>query len=147
MRASPASTLWRLAPSSPTPVPGLYGQAILASVELSIQGSVNSNTAYVVLQTDVGDGIWYDVAWCSWNGTTGQVNFALCGGAFTCNSFQQRASGTAPAGNNANQISLGGRIRFVGKASVTGSSSSSSSGPGVTPAVLCTIRYKIMGLR
>lgn len=133
------------------PVPVLYGEACLAIVELSIVGTLTTNTTYIVMQTDLGDGTWIDLAWCTWTGITGVANFVLSGGVAGANSFLQRVSGVAPSPvNGDNQIPLGGRIRFVGKSSVTTTSSSSSarsSAPGVVPGVQVSILYKLLGLR
>lgn len=142
-------------PAQQDPVPVLYNEAISAIVELTAQGAISSQTTYVVLQTDFGDGVWIDVAWLAWTGISGSATFLLAGGVAGANSFQQtRASGTAPSPtNSSNQIPLGGRIRFVGKSTVNTSSSSSSSssssgGPAaLTPGVLATIRFKLLGLR
>lgn len=128
----------------PAPLP--YEAAVVASVELSIAGTFTANTTYVVLQTDLGDGVWFDLAWCVWSALTGSANFLLSAGATGANAFQQtRAVGTAPASNGSNQCPLGGRIRFVGKSSLTQSSSSSGS-PG-NPGVTVTIKYKLTPLR
>jgi hypothetical protein len=134
----------------PDPAPVLYTEAVLASVVLTAVGSLTSNTTYVVLQTDLGDGVWIDVAWCVWTGLSGSVTFVLSGGVAGANSFQQsRASGTAPGSNGSNQIPLGGRIRFVGKSTINSSSSSPSPSPGPAPlpGVAVTIRFKLLGLR
>lgn len=140
----------RPAPAS-SPIPVLYNMAVSASVELSVSGSPPSQTTYVVLQTDLGDGAWYDLAWCLWTGVAGSANFLLAAGIAGANSVQQtRQSGTAPASSGSIQAPLGGRIRFVGKTSIsTGSSSvrSSSSGlPASVQQVVCTIQYKLLGL-
>lgn len=101
------------------------------------------------MQTDLGDNVWYDVAWAQWAVVAGQGNFLICGGVAGANAFQQtRAVGAAPGSSGSNQCPLGGRIRFVGK--WTGSSSSSSSSPGGLVAigqVSITVRYKVLGLR
>src|SRR5437016_3757201 len=101
------------------PPPLIYNAAIVASVEMALSGSPASNTAYVVLQTDMGDGMWYDAAWGISTITTGNANFLLSAGVGGANSLQQtRAAGTAPSSNGSNQFPLGGRIRFVGKAAL-----------------------------
>lgn len=124
----------------------LYYQAIEAIVTLTTQG-VSAQSAYVVMQTDMGDGTWVDIAWLVWNGT-GQAVFSLSAGAMAAvGAVQQtRVAGVAPAGNGNNQMQLGARIRFVGKSTQSGSSSSSSSG-GTVPQVLATIRYRPLALR
>lgn len=126
-----------------------YNAAFMAIVQLTIVGSFSANSTYIVAQTDMGDGVWIDVAWLVWTATTPQTAiFALSGGVAGANSFQQtRAAGTAPASNGANQIPLGGRLRFVGKASLTSSGSSSSSSGGAIPGVTATITVKQLGLR
>ncbi len=135
-----------------------YQEAISAKITFEVQGAVQTNATYVVMQTDFGDGLWYDVAWCNFSGLA-QLNFNLTAGvdAVNASTQQTRPVGTAPTPTlGANTVMLGGRIRFVGKATITtpGASSSavaaspSSAGPGVlTPGVLVTIRYKGLGLR
>lgn len=116
-----------------------YHRGILASVELSVAGAPASNSTYVVMQTDLGDNVWYDVAWCLWTGTTGSANFLLAGGAWSAGAFQQsRALGTAPASSGSNAVPIGTRVRFVGKAALTG---------GTSPAVTATVTYHPSGLR
>jgi hypothetical protein len=126
------------------PVPVLWGQVILAIVQLKISGSIATDSCYIVMQTDFGDGIWIDVAWIVSTLTTGTQTFVLCGGnnGAANNAFQQtRAAGTAPGSNGSNAMPLGGRIRFVGKATTTGGSSSAA--PGVAPGVQASISYKL----
>jgi hypothetical protein len=134
------------------PRPVIYGAACLAIVQLWTTGSIPSNSTYVVLQTDMGDNVWVDVAWLTWSGTAPAASpaiFALSGGVSGSNSFQQRVTGNQPVPNlGANQITLGGRVRFVGKSTIgSGSSSSSSSSGTIVAQALCTIRYKLLGLR
>ena len=134
------------------PVPLPFEQAIAAVVEFAAQGAVSGISAcYVVLQVDQGDGVWIDAAWCNLTAVPGAspTVFWLSVGLDAVNGvFQQtRAVGTAPTpSNSSNAIALGARMRFVGKAALTASSSSSSSsssaGPGVTPGILVTIRYR-----
>lgn len=140
--------------SAPNPVGLPYGAAVAAAVRLRSAGQVTSNTCYVVLQTDLGtvdnagNTVWYDVAWVVSTiiGST-TADFWLCGGVAGANAFQQvRAAGTAPSGHGSNQMCMGDRFRFVGKATLN-SLGSSSSPSGSAPRILCTIRYKILGLR
>jgi hypothetical protein len=148
--------------ASPVPVlegdvantaPGNYpvgpDQAALAVVTLTAQGAMSNQTTYIVMQTALSDGTWIDLAWCTWTGTSGSVTFVLSGGAAGANAFQQRVAGVSPApALGSNQCPLGGQIRFVGKSSQGSSSSSSSAGPAaVTPAVLASIVFKLLGLR
>ncbi len=145
MPALEADLFNRTALSPYDPIPILYEAAIVAAVEFSVQGTFTGNSCYVVLQTDLGDGVWFDLAWCISTLTSGTANFLLSAGVGGANSFQQtRASGTAPSSNSSNQCPLGGRVRFVGKASITGAGSSSS---GAGPGVLVTIKYKLTPLR
>lgn len=130
------------------PVQVAYGQAIVAVVQLSINGIITSNSTYVVMQTDLGDGVWIDVAWCFYNQTQAPAKFVLSGGGVGAinNAFQQsRNSGSVPSpqASGSNQMPLGGRVRFVGKTVMTGGSSSA---PGTPTAVTATIRYKLLGL-
>jgi hypothetical protein len=123
-----------------------YSVAFLADVLFTAQGPISSQTAYVVAQTDLGDGNWIDVAWCQFTGTSGTGLFVLSGGATGANSFQQsRAVGTSPGSGGSNQIPLGGRLRFVGKCSLTASTSSSSGSAG--SQVTVSIRYRLVAYR
>ena len=127
-----------------------YNDAFMAVIQLTLVGSFTSNNTYIVAQTDMGDGVWIDVAWIVLTSTTpGTTTFVLSGGVAGADAFQQtRAAGMAPASNGSNQIAMGGRLRFVGKASLTSSSSSSSSSSGtVIPGITATIRVKQLGLR
>lgn len=107
---------------TPDPIAVVEGIGISAVVELSITGSPGSNSTYVVMQSDYGDGKWADIAWCVWAGTSGSANFVLSGGGLGVNnSFQQsRAVGAAPSMSGSNACSLGGRVRFVGQSTTTG---------------------------
>lgn len=131
---------------APDPIAVEYGQIIVAVVQLSINGIINANNTLVVMQTDMGDGVWVDVAWAVWNATLGKATFVLCGGVIgsTSNSFQQTRSLSAmPAtqANGSNAVPLAGRVRFTGFASATGGSSSVS---GTTAGVTATIKYKLL---
>ncbi len=131
--------------NAPDPIAIDFGQVIVAVVVLSINGIVIGNNCYVVMQTDMGDGVWVDVAWCVSTFSQSSVIFVLSGGGMASvnNSFQQtRQPGAFPASNGSNILPLGGRVRFVGKSSFVGGSSSS---PGTGPtAVSATIKYRIM---
>ena len=140
-------------PAGRNPIPLMFSQAIVAIVQLTALG-VSANTSYIVMQMDMGDGTWVDVAWCTWTGTAGTAVFVLAGGVAGANSVQQaRAVGTAPSPTNgSNQFPLAGRVRFVGKGTVTvvpSADSSSSLGPDQQPygTVAATIRYKLLSLR
>ncbi len=129
------------------PIATEFGAAIVAVVTLTINGSVVGNTTYVVMQTDLGDGTWVDMNWAIWTGNQGTATFVFSNGVAGADTFQQsRNSGSAPSPqtNSSNQLPLGGRIRFVGKSSFVGGSSSLA---GVTTSVLATIKYKLLGLR
>jgi len=126
-------------------IPIVYGQEIVAVVRLSINGFVTGNSTYVVMQTDLGDDTWIDVAWVFWNQVQGSATFVLIGGGRGAmnNAFQQsRNAGQVPQpqANGSNQMSLGGRVRFVGRTVMT---SGSSSAPGVSTVVVATITYKL----
>jgi hypothetical protein len=115
-------------------------QSVTAVVQLTIAGGPASNTMYVALQTDLGDGNWVDVSTtkstATTNGTTVyQLSAGLGGGSAPA---VQRANGTAPGSNATNAGPLGPRIRFTGQATLSGGSS---------PTVKATIRYKVQGLR
>lgn len=121
------------------------GQTIVAVVKLTVNGLITGNNSYIVMQTDLGDGTWIDVAWIVSTLGQGTQTFVICGGGLGAmnNAFQQsRNSGQPPtpqaAGSNA--VPLGGRVRFVGKATLI---SGSSSVAGTTPQVLTNITYKL----
>lgn len=131
---------------SPVALP--YAAAVVASVEFSAPGGPGG-TAYVVLQTDLGDGVFFDIAWVQWSVVAAGGNFLISGGVAGANAFQQtRAVGSAPGSSGSNQCPFGARFRFVGKWS-GGSSSSSSSPGGLAPVgqVSVSIKYKVLGLR
>lgn len=130
---------------SPDPIPVVEGQTIVAVVKLTVNGLIVGSNAYVIMQTDLDDNVWIDVAWAVWTGGQGTATFVLCGGGLGAmnNAFQQvRQTNQFPivqaAGSNA--VPLGGRIRFVGRASLI---SGSSSIAGTTPQVLTTITYRL----
>jgi hypothetical protein len=135
------------------PVSLIYHRALTAVVELT-PVNVSVNTSYVVLQTDVGDGVWCDVCGAGFSSTTG-VTFFFDASVQNANTVvqQTRAQGTPPsplAGSN--PISLGARFRFTGQANLTGSSSSASSATSSTSSgggvyILATVRYHLTGLR
>lgn len=128
-------------------IPTTYGEAIIAVVKLTANGKLTGNSTYVVLQMDMGDGIWVDMCWCFWSGTMGTATFIFSNGIAGANVFQQtRDSGAVPTpqANGSNQMALGGRLRFVGRTAMTGGSSIAS---GSTAGVVATIRYRLLGLR
>jgi hypothetical protein len=131
----------------PDPIPTEYGAAIIAVVQLSINGIIVANTTYVVMQVDLGDGVWIDANWAVFTQNQGTATFVFSNGVAGAGTFQQiRNPGQPPSPQSigSNQIPLGGRIRFIGKSTFTGGSSSLA---GVTTAVSATIRYKLLGLR
>lgn len=130
------------------PIQVVYGQAIVAVVQLTVSGSPGANSTYVVMQTDMGDGVWVDVAWCFYSQTQVAQTFVLCGGGVGSinNAFtQSRQSGSVPTpqANGSNAMPLGGRVRFVGRTELTGGSSYVL---GAFAGVVCTIRYRLLGL-
>lgn len=134
---------------SPDPIPIAWGQTIVAVIRLAVTGFITGNSTYIILQTDLGDGTWIDVAWCFWNGSQGSATFVLCGGGLGAmnNAFQQsRQSGSVPQPqqNGSNAVPLGGRVRFVGRTAMIGGSSSLA---GTPTAVSATITYKLMNPR
>lgn len=131
---------------TPAPISVEYGQVIVAVVKLTINGLIVANNTYVVMQTDMGDGVWVDCAWVVWTGNQGSATFVLVGGGLGAqnNAFQQsRALNQSPqpqaAGSNA--VPVAGRVRFTGKSSFSGGSSSLA---GVPTRVTATIKYKVM---
>lgn len=129
----------------PDPIPVIEGQEIVAVIKLTVNGIIVGNTTYIVMQTDLGDGTWIDVAWIVNTINQGTAIYVLCGGGrgIMANAFQQsRQSGQAPVvqANGSNAVPLGGRVRFIGKTTIVGGSSSVS---GTTSGVLATITYKL----
>lgn len=117
-----------------TPVPVLWGEAVIATVKLSITNYVSGTSTYIITQTDLGDGNWVDLAWVVWAGAsnTSEVFLLSAGGVGAMNNAvdQSRAVGTAPASTGSIVCPLGGRIRFVGKTALSAT-------------VTATITYKI----
>jgi hypothetical protein len=125
---------------SPVTPPAGY-QAILAIVQLAVTGTPASNASYIVMQTDLGDGIWVDCCWCLYTQTsTSQVFTLTCGPGLQgiVGSSAQRAANQSPNQIGSNSMVLGVRIRFVGKATLSG---------GTNPQVTATVKYKALGLR
>lgn len=125
------------------------GQTIVGVVVLEVNGHITGNNTFVFLQTDLGDGVWVDVAWCNTKITDGSATFVLCGGGIGAmnNSIGPlRRSGSAPAtqANGSNSLPLGGRCRFTGFSALTGGSSSIA---GTVPLVNATITYKLQNPR
>lgn len=132
---------------TPVLIPTSFGAAIVAVVRLSISGFITANSTYVVMQMDVGDGVWIDINWLFWNQVQGTATFVFSNGVAGANTLQQtRNSGQVPnpQASGSNQMVLGGRIRFVGRSSPSGGSSAAA---GVTTQVTATITYKMLGLQ
>ncbi len=133
------------------PIPTTFGEAIAAVIQLSINGIITGNSTYVVMQMDMGDGVWIDLNWLFLNQTQGTATFVFSNGIAGANTVQQtRNAGQVPLtsagiqGSGSNQLALGGRLRFVGRCVMTGGSSSAA---GVSTQVTATIRYRIQALR
>ena len=127
---------------TPDPISVVEGQAIVAVVQLTINGLIVGSNAYVVMQTLLGNQ-WIDVAWLVWTGGQGTGVFVLCGGnnGAMNNAFQQtRQTGAFPASTGSNAVPLGGQVRFIGKATAVGGSSSLA---GTTAGIVATITYKL----
>lgn len=128
-------------------IPTLFGEAISAIITLTWNGYVTAATTYVVMQMDLADGVWIDLNWIVWSGRQGSAIFVMSNGIAGANSFEQvRQSGAVPSPqvNGANQLALGGRIRFVGRSLMAGGSSSLA---GISTQVTATIRYRLLGLK
>ena len=133
--------------ATPALIPTAFNEAISAVIRLTINGLIVANTTYVVLQMDMGDGVWVDLNWMVWTGSQGTATFVFSNGVAGANTFQQsRNSGQPPTpqANGSNQMVLGGRLRFVGKTIATGGSSSAA---GTTSGVSVTITYRLQPLR
>lgn len=129
----------------PAIIPVVEGQTIVAVVKLTTNGHITGSNAFVFLQTDLGDGVWVDVAWCNSRLTDGTATFVLCGGGIGAmnNAFGPlRKEGSAPAtqANGSNSVPLGGRCRFTGFGLSVGGSSSVA---GTFAAIQATITYKL----
>ena len=103
------------------------------------------------MQCDLFDGTYIDMCWCFWTGVQGSATFVMSNGIAGANVFQQtRNSGQVPVtslgvqGSGSNQLTLGGRIRFVGKAAMTGGSSNVA---GTSTSITATIKYRLQPLR
>lgn len=130
---------------TPALIPVQGGQTIVGIVRLVVNGLISGSNAFVFLQTDLGDGVWIDVAWCNTRISVGSASFVLCGGGVGAmnNAFGPlRQSGSAPAtqANGSNAVPLGGRCRFTGFGLSSGGSSSLA---GTAAAIQATINYHI----
>ena len=134
--------------SPPVPITIPANQGISATVELSISGAPGANQTYVIMQTDFGDGIWFDVCGLMWMQTQGSANFLLSAGHVAGSSVTQQTRNPGqpqtPQANFSNNIVLGGRIRFVGQAKLSGGSSYSQGG---FAGVNVTIKYRMLPVR
>lgn len=145
LTSTEASLLGGTGVQTTDPVPTLFGQAVSAVVQLSITGHITGNNSYVAMQIDMGDGVWIDLNWCVWTGSDGSATFVFSNGIAGANTVQQsRQAGGFPSSSGSNQLCLGGRMRFVGKATAVGGSSGT---PGQNTNVIATIRYRLLGLR
>ncbi len=137
-----------------SPIPVQRTSNATAVVQFTRRGNFASASGYTVMQTDCGDGVWIDIAWCTFTSIAPAATlvFLLASSQFGPNAFQQtRASGTAPSSTGSNEMGLLGRVRFVGKVTILGTSSSSMSVSSGTPAlpaagVLVKITVKLQGL-
>lgn len=120
-----------------------WESGLQASVAFTVTRTVASNTSYVVLQGDYGDGNWFDLAGCVFTKTNqGETGlFVLpCGPYGTPAVLQQtRVAGQAPAANFFNPAVAPGKFRFVGQGA--------SGGSGSAAAVQVSITYRPMPLR
>lgn len=124
----------------------LYHHSLIATVFFQANPGAVSPT-YVVLQSTVDGGqTWFDLAGVLWTGISGQALFLLSAGTprESVAQEQTRTAGTAPGASFANQLPLGGQVRFVGKTGAGGGGGSSSPGPD---PLRVTINYKMEGLR
>lgn len=115
-------------------------RSIEAVLQFSVTGAPATTDSYVVMQTDLGDGVWIDLGWILYTDVSASRTYGLSGGQ-TANavSGSQRVAGTDPSSPSATvALPVGARIRFVGQAKFTG---------GANPAVTCTIKYKLVGQR
>jgi hypothetical protein len=131
------------------PVGVIYAQAVVAIVQFSVSGNPVTNSSYVVLQTDLfGNNVWVDVAGAVFTALTGTGLFVLSSGVPGPLGVQvTRLAGIAPQTTGANGMTLGGRLRFIGKTTLSSGSSSSSSSGSVGFSCNVTINYKLLGLR
>ena len=122
-----------------------FGQAILAIVQITVNGIITANNTYIVMQMDMGDGVWVDANWCVTTINQGTATFVFSNGVAGNNTFQQtRQNNASPSSSSNNQLALGGRIRFTGKTLTAGGSSAVS---GTPTNVSATIKYKLLGNR
>jgi hypothetical protein len=133
---------------SPICIP--YGHHVSADVLFTAVGLASDAGAYVVLQTDWGDGNWVDLTWANTtiSGTTTDLFAFFVGDSADPNLVvhQTRQAGTTPTPSNSqNLIGLGGRFRFVGKAATT--LVTQSSGSSIAEGLFVSIHYRLLGLR
>lgn len=131
---------------TPRPISVVEGQTVVAVVQLTINGAIVGSNCYVVMQTLLGS-VWVDVAWLVSTFNQGTVTFVLCGGGLGAmnNAFQQsRQVGGFPASTGSNACPLGGQVRFVGRATAVGGSSSLA---GTTAGISATITFKLQNPR
>lgn len=129
------------------PIQVAYGQCIQAVVQLTVSGAPQQNNTYVVMQTDLGDGVWIDVAWCVYVNNQAPGLFVFSAGNPSNNALSQtRQAGSTPTPQTAtvNAMILGGRVRFVGKTTLAGGSSYVQ---GAFAGVRATITYKLSAPR
>lgn len=129
----------------PALVPVADGHRIVAVVQLSINGFITGNSTFVFMQTDLGNGVWVDAAWCFYSQTQAPQIFVFsvgeCAGSAAFRQARNSNSAPNPQSTSSNDLYLGGRIRFTGFSRMIGGSSSA---PGVSTVVSCTITYKII---
>lgn len=130
------------------PIPVAENLEITACITITTTGGPNAGDAYVVMQHDHGDGNWFDLAYQNIRGADGNVgnsynliSVALAGTVQRTPS-QKRTAGTNPGtpGTTGGAILggiLAGRIRFVGKSTLSGG----------TPVCTVAITYKLRAPR
>src|SRR5262249_13600799 len=141
--------LWNGPGASPLPNP--YGRGLTATITLTAQGTVVSNTTYVVIQTrNSPSDAWVDCGWIKWTGNGTSTWLVSIPAQDVTNVFNQtRTTGQDPGASGTNAVTLGGQVRVVGKATLSGSAGSSSSSgvPGAGLAILADVSLAIHGAR
>jgi hypothetical protein len=123
---------------SPVVVPP-WVDAVEAVVEFTVSGSPGSNSTFLVVQGDWGDGSWVDLAWCKSVVTSGTDVFLLSAvSSAGLGVNQSRTAGAAPGSTGQNAGPLPPRFRVAGRSQLSGGSS---------PKVVANVSYRFRGLR
>jgi len=108
-----------------------------ATGQVATGGSPATSTVFIALQTDLGDGLWVDLAWYVSTSAANRTDlFCFQTGPGQANAVLQRKAGTPPSGTKpaAIELGLGSRYRITGQATFTG---------GTSPSAVASVRTVI----